>query len=106
MPFEESSSIVLQMEPLHRCRRYLLIAAPPSPGAVHEIVTNAFPVVNTGLDGAPGMPVGTARAAADTSPAPTALLARTVKLYEVPFVRPETVHFREFTPVVAVGEQV
>ena len=49
--------------------------------------------------GAPGSVAGvTAAEAADAEPVPTALVALTVNVYEVPLVRPDTVH--ESAPVV------
>jgi hypothetical protein len=59
--------------------------------AVHD--TTACPLLATALTpvGAVGTPAGvTAFDAADAVPNPSALLARTVNAYEVPFVSPVT----------------
>jgi hypothetical protein len=73
---------------------YEVISAPPSEnGSDHDTVTE--PLVTDSIstsDGAEGTVDGTI--AADTSeaaPSPDAFTAATVKLYEVPFVRPTTV---------------
>ena len=67
-------------------------------GAAHE--TTEEPVafadeteVAETLDGAPGGPTGTtAIEATDATPVPAEFIAVTVNVYDVPFVRPETVH--------------
>ena len=59
-------------------------------GAVHETANEVFKVVgvaNTAV-GAPAVPDMKAEDAADAGPAPVALEATTVNVYEVPSVRP------------------
>ena len=52
----------------------------------------AFPPVAVPMVGAPGTVTGvTAFEAADAAPVPAELVAVTVKVYDVPFVRPVTV---------------
>jgi len=67
--------------------------APPFDPAVHDTTDCrfAFEVADTAV-GAPGGPTGiTAADAADAAPLPEEFVAVTVNVYEVPFVRPETV---------------
>ena len=72
-----------------------MIAAPPvDAGAAHETTdcAFAFDVAVTNV-GAPGAVAGTAAPeAADATPVPAEFVAVTVNVYEVPFVRPTTVH--------------
>ena len=68
-------------------------------GAVHVTLADAGPNVAVTPVGGPGRAAGmTGEEAADAGPVPTSLVAVTVKAYEVPFVRPETV--QEVAPVV------
>jgi hypothetical protein len=74
---------------------YELIAAPPVlAGAVQDRTDDAFaaPVALTAV-GAPGTVEGTTAADADEAePVPDTFVAVTVNVYDVPFVRPVTVH--------------
>ena len=82
---------------------YPEIALPPSEvGAVQVTAALTLPGVASTDLGAPGTPAGvTGDEALDGDPAPAALLAVTVNVYESPLVRPETVH-----PIVPDVEQV
>ena len=61
-------------------------------GAVQVTAALASPGTATTIVGAPGMVAGvTAAEGVDAGLAPVALVAVTVKVYESPFVRPETV---------------
>jgi hypothetical protein len=71
------------------------MAEPPSPGAVQETVTEAFPATTVGTPGASGTVDGVTDAlAADAALAPAELLAVTVKVTAVPFARPDTVQVK------------
>ncbi len=73
---------------------YELIAAPPLDGAVHDTTdwVLAAPVALTAV-GAPGTVEGTTAAdALEAAPVPDTFVAVTLNVYEVPFVRPVTVH--------------
>ena len=88
---------------------YCVIDAPPSDaGAVQDTVASALPPVADTLVGAPGPPTGvTALEALDADPVPALLVAVTVNVYDVPFVKLVTV--AEVPAVVAVtlpGEEV
>jgi hypothetical protein len=81
-----------------------VIAAPPLTGAVHD--TNAeesnAPVATTAV-GASGTVEGTIEEdEAEAEPVPETFVAVTVNEYEVPLVRPETVH--EVVAVAHVNE--
>ncbi len=80
------------MEPASRCQR-----GDDFTGAVQRTTADASAAVATtavGADGTVG-PVGvTAVDAIDDTLLPTALVAMTVNVYGVPFVRPVTVHDR------------
>ena len=80
-----------------------MIDAPPLlEGAVHDTTDSPFaaPVADTPV-GAPGTAEGiTEEEAADAEPVPDTFVAVTVNEYEVPLVRPETVH-----DVVAVVQE-
>ena len=70
-----------------------MIGLPPSdPGAVQLTVADPSPAVAPTPLGAPGTVAGatgvTALEAADSGPAPTLLIAATVKVYAVPLVNP------------------
>jgi len=67
-----------------------VIADPPSEaGAVHDRVTVVLPGVPETPVGAPASDRGvTAREAPESVPVPAAFVARTLKVYEVPLVRP------------------
>jgi hypothetical protein len=69
-----------------------VIALPPfEPGADQLTVTCSSPGIPDTEVGAPGSVNGvTAEEAEDAAPSPTALVAVTVKVYDVPLVRPET----------------
>jgi hypothetical protein len=72
-----------------------VIGLPPvEAGADHARVTWVFPGVAEVRVGAPGTVRGVAERAFDGAPLPVAFVARTVNEYEVPFVRPVTVHVR------------
>jgi hypothetical protein len=84
---------------------YPMIGEPPFElGAVHETTAEASPTEEiTTLIGASGTVNGvTAADAVDAEPAPDAFVALTVKVYEVPFVRPVTVQL--VVTVVQVNE--
>jgi hypothetical protein len=70
-----------------------VIALPPfEAGAVQVTVACAFPAVALTVVDAPGGPTGvTAFDAAEAEPVPAAVVADTVKVYEVPLVSPVTV---------------
>ena len=69
-----------------------MIALPPLAGADHVTVAEPLPATAVGAAGAAGTAAGvTALEAGDASPVPTALVAATVKVYAVPFVKPDTV---------------
>jgi hypothetical protein len=90
---------------------YDVIADPPSlTGAVNVTVAWTLPRVAVPMVGAPGVVAGvTLLDAADGAPAPTALVAVTVKVYAVPFVRPLTVidvHGAAHVPVMLAGDDV
>jgi len=72
-----------------------VIAAPPVlAGAVHDTTDRvfAFEVPDTEV-GAPGTVDGTTAAeAVEAAPVPETFVAVTVNVYDVPFVRPVTVH--------------
>ena len=72
---------------------YDVIALPPfEAGGVKLTVACALPAVAVPIVGAPGTVAGvTLLEAADAGPVPIALVAVTVKVYTVPFVRPVTV---------------
>ena len=81
-----------------------MIALPPfEPGAVQLTPAEAFPAVAATLVGAPGtVALGvTAFEAADWGPVPVALVAATLKVYVVPFVKPLIVVDVTFPTVVA-----
>jgi hypothetical protein len=82
--------------------RYPVIALPPSAaGADHDSATDAFPAEPTTPDGAPGTVADgvTAADGVESGPVPTALIAATLKVYEVPFVNPVTVYEVDADPV-------
>ena len=88
---------------------YPVIALPPLlEGAVQETATWVDPNTPDTPVGAPGTVAGTtADDAEDAAPAPALFVAATVNVYDVPFVRPVTVH--EVVAVVQVkkpGEEV
>jgi hypothetical protein len=71
---------------------YDVIAEPFDAGAVHETVIFSVPATTTTLVGASGAFAGVIELeASDALDAPFALLAFTVKVYAVPFDKPETV---------------
>ena len=64
-------------------------------GANHDTVACPLPAIAVTPVGAPGPAIGvTAVEAADAAELPTPLVATTLKVYAVPFVRPVTVHRR------------
>jgi hypothetical protein len=71
-----------------------VIADPPLfVGAVKLTLAEPFPRTPVTAVGAPGTVAGvTAADATDSAPLPTALVACTVNVYAVPFVKPVTVH--------------
>src|SRR5947209_20508256 len=68
------------------------MAEPPlDAGAVNVTVACALPAIAVTPVGAPGTVIGvTAFDGADGGPVPTALVAVTVKVYDVPLLRPVT----------------
>jgi hypothetical protein len=85
------------------------MAEPPLlTGAVKATDTCALPEVPTTEVGAPGTVAGvTAEDAEDAAPVPTLLVAVTVKVYEVPLVRPvTTIGEAEPVPVRPPGLEV
>ena len=65
---------------------------PVEPGAVNDTVAWVFPATAETAVGAPGTVAGvTAVDGVDAAPGPTAFVAVTVKVYAVPFARPDTV---------------
>ena len=71
---------------------YIVIELPPLlAGATNATLAEVFPAVATTPVGAPGTVTGiTADEAADATELPTAFVATTVKVYDVPFVNPVT----------------
>ena len=89
---------------------YDVIAEPFDAGAVHETVIFSVPATTTTLVGASGAFAGViGLEAVEGREAPFALLAFTVKVYAVPFDKPETIQevVGAFTvhvaPVIAAG---
>jgi hypothetical protein len=86
-----------------------VIALPPfEPGADQLTVTISSPGMPDTEVGAPGTVRGvTAEEAEEAEPVPTALVAVTVKVYDVPLVRPvTTIGEAEPVPVKAPGLEV
>jgi hypothetical protein len=78
-----------------------VIALPLLAGAVHDTVADPLPRVARTFPGAPGGAVGvTAVEAAENAPVPCALVARTVKVYATPLMRPETVALLAVAPAL------
>jgi hypothetical protein len=79
--------------PTYGVTTYPEIALPPfDTGADHDTTTCPSPAAPDTALGEPGTPVGvTGDDAAESAPAPTALIAATVNVYAVPFVSPVTV---------------
>jgi hypothetical protein len=79
-------------DPMNGVTVYDVIALPPlDAGADHDTVACPFPGVAVTFEGAPGTVAGvTAFDAADWVPVPIALVAATLKVYDVPFVSPVT----------------
>ena len=73
-----------------------MIGEPPSDaGAVQDTVASPSPATAVTLVGAPGTVAGvTELLAEDAALVPALLVAVTVKVYAVPFVRPVTSHVR------------
>ena len=82
-----------KLAPLVLCEYFqLVIAEPPSPFELQVRATDFSPVVPVGWPGAGGLVAGVAASeAGEASPSPLAFTARTLNLYDVPFVRPVTV---------------
>ena len=71
---------------------YDVIGEPFGEGGVKAIPACVLPAAAKAIVGAPGTPAGvTLFDGADAGPAPTALVAETVKVYAVPLARPPTV---------------
>jgi hypothetical protein len=90
---------------------YDVMGDPPSlAGAVKAMVACPLPGVAVPIVGAPGRVAGvTLFEAAEAGPAPSALVAFTVKVYAVPFASPATVidvHGAAHVPVMPLGEEV
>ena len=70
-----------------------MIGLPPlDPGGLNPTVIRPSPPATDGRGGAPGAPLGTAaRDATDAGPSPRPFDARTVQVYDLPFVSPNTV---------------
>ena len=88
-----------------------MIADPPfDAGAVQETVACALPPVAVTLVGARGGPSGvTLFEAAEAGPLPAALVAVTVKVYELPLLRPVTMALVVLPPtelVIPPGDAV
>ena len=81
--------------------KYPEIAEPPlEDGAAQETLTCALPETPETPVGAPGTAAGiTAAEATEATLLPTEFVAMTMKVYEVPLVRPVTVHVN--APAVA-----
>jgi len=78
-----------------------VIADPPfEAGAVQLTVAWALPHVAVTLVGAPGTVAGVTAFEVATGPVPTALVALTVNVYEVPLVRPPTVALVDPAPAL------
>jgi acyl-coenzyme A thioesterase PaaI-like protein len=101
----EVVAVVQVNEPGEDVTVYPVIAAPPvETGAVQDTTAWAFaaPVALTAV-GAPGTVDGVAAAEAiEAAPVPETFVAVTVNVYDVPFVRPVTVH--DVVAVVQVNE--
>ena len=72
------------------------MASPPSvEGACHETVAWVLPATAVTVSGWPGTVAGTtALDGSEAAPAPIALVATTVNVYEVPLVSPRTVQVK------------
>jgi len=81
---------------------YPVIADPFAAGAIQEIVTWPLPITPVTDDGVPGTVDGVTEPEDPAEPFPIELCAVTKKLYEVPFVRPETTQL--VVPVVHVKD--
>jgi len=101
----EVVAVVHVNEPGAEITVYELIAAPPfETGAFHDTTDDAFAaLVAPNEVGAPGTVDGTtADDAVEAEPVPDTFVAITVNVYDVPLVRPVTVH--EVIAVVHVNE--
>ena len=90
------------VEPMYGVTVNPVMGAPPlEVGAVHDTTDEAFAFDDATTDvGATGGPIGMTEVdATDTAPVPAELVAVTVNVYEMPFVRPVTAH-----EVVAVAQ--
>jgi hypothetical protein len=76
-----------------------VIVAPPLEGATHETETDWFPGVPLGAVGVEGAPTGIVNGDVPAALVPSEFVAVTLKVYAVPLVRPDTVHWG----VAAVG---
>jgi hypothetical protein len=88
---------------------YPVIGDPPvEVGALQDTVARPFPAVAETPVGAPGAVAGvTALDGDEAGPAPAPLVAVTVNVYAVPFVKPETVNgLAEPVAVAPPGEAV
>jgi hypothetical protein len=87
---------------------YKVIGLPFDAGAIKLTVACVLPGVAVTPVGASGNAAGiTLLEAADAGPGPTALVAVTVKVYDVPFVRPDTViGLAVPVPVILPGVEV
>jgi len=71
--------------------------------AVQETLTDVLPETPVGVPGFPGVVSGTtAVEAVEATPVPLMFLAFTVNVYEVPLIRPVTVHVVELAVAVQV----
>ena len=83
---------------------YFVITLPPFEGAVQLTTAEALPAVAVTLVGAPGAMAGvTALEGALATLVPIAFVAVTVKVYDVPLVRPVTVPVVAVAPVTTTG---
>ena len=74
--------------------------SPAEVGALHVTLTSASPADADTIVAAPGTPRGTIGSeGVEAAPSPASLVATTVKVYDTPFVNPDTVH--DNSPAVA-----
>jgi hypothetical protein len=86
--FEPDVPLLLDV---HVAVKPVIVAPPLLAGGVNVTEADAFPRVALPIVGAPGTVAGTKLFdAADGAPVPTALVAVTLQVYALPFVRPDT----------------
>ena len=86
--------VVQENAPGLEATAYELTAAPPSlVGALQDTMSDPGPYAALTLSGTLGVVAGvTGPLDAEADPVPAAFVATTLKVYEIPFVRPVTVH--------------